>query len=195
MTLLLGGQPSPQEAPEENTHPQTEEVPPTSQETSPEASSQKKSEQPDSKTSGRKGKASKAVPSARALTILDAWDEVNNGKKMPRTKENVEAAEELALVDAAEEDLRKVRERLLTQKDGWWKQRGVRLKDIANHFHLAAEEESPPSKDNRGGTSGNTPAGQKEPAKRKLLRRAPTVSEEQPALVAASAGQEVRSVV
>jgi hypothetical protein len=193
-TLLLGGQPSLQEAPEETTQTPTEEVPPASKETGPEASNQKR-EQPDSKTSGKKGKASKAVPSARALAILDAWDGVNSGKKMPRTKENVDAAEELALVDAVQEDLHKVRERLVTQKDGWWKQRGVRLKDIANHFHLAAEEESPPPKENRGSTSssGSTPAGQKEPAKRKLLRRAP--SGEQAELVAASAGQEARSAV
>ncbi|MBA2680525.1 MAG: hypothetical protein H0U76_19285 [Ktedonobacteraceae bacterium] len=188
MMLLLEGK---QEAPEEYTQHQIEAAPPPSEEISPEASSQKSSEQADSKTSGKKGKASKAAPSARALTILDAWDCVNSGKKMPRTRENVEAAEEMALVDALQEDLQKVRDRLLTQKDGWWKQRGVRLKDIANHFHLAAEEEAHLPKDNR--STSSTPAGQNTSAKRKLLKRATT--EEKPELVAASAGQEARSAV
>ncbi len=173
-------------------------LPPSSGETGREASSQQNGKQVADKTNGKKGKgkASRVVPTAAALAILDAWDHVNSGKKMPRTKENVEAAEELAQVEAVSEDLRKVRERLVTQKDGWWKQRGVRLKDIANHFHLAAEEESPPSKENRGSasSSGNQSAGQ--PAKRKLLRRAPTASDgKQPEFVAAAATQEARSVV
>lgn len=38
--------------------------------------------------------------------------------------------------------MRAVRGGLLGQKDGWWRVRGVRLKDIANHFNLAAQSVS-----------------------------------------------------
>ena len=45
--------------------------------------------------------------------------------------------------------LRNVRDRLLSQKDGFWKSRGVSLKNIANNFHLAAQGPLPSSSSNQ----------------------------------------------
>jgi hypothetical protein len=77
-------------------------------------------------------------------SILEVWNNIlwgpESGKRMSPTKDDIEAAIRLARCGATEQDIRKVREKLLGQKDGWWKERGVRLKDVANHFDLAAPD-------------------------------------------------------
>jgi hypothetical protein len=164
---------------------------PPSQETGRKASDQKEMKQPGSKTGGEKTQTMNDVgeppwPSARALVILDAWDRVN-GKKMPRIQGNRDATEELAKIGATEDDLKNVRDRLLAQKDkgqeiSWWESRGVRLKDVAEHFDLASLGPLPPKGAGRSGdqhrnvsTSGSPPSTgsptESKWQKRKLLKR------------------------
>lgn len=125
----------------------TSEVTQLSKETGDEVSEQKEVKQAKDKvgskeTHTRHNTGEPPKPSAVALVVLDAWDHVT-GKKMPRIRGNVDAAEELAKVAATEDELKNVRDRLLAQTDkgqevSWWESRGVRLKDVAEHFDLAA---------------------------------------------------------
>ncbi|GCE45335.1 hypothetical protein EI42_03036 [Thermosporothrix hazakensis] len=77
----------------------------------------------------------KLAPAVEA--ILGAWDQIH-AKRMPRVPENIQAATELARIEASAEDVRAIRDRLLAQQDGWWRARGVRLKDVLHHYDLAA---------------------------------------------------------
>src|SRR5262249_39476751 len=56
------------------------------------------------------------VPSPAALAVLAAMRRIvwnaSDGREIPHTKDNLEAAEELARIGATEEDLRTVRDRL-----------------------------------------------------------------------------------
>jgi hypothetical protein len=160
-------------------------------ETSRKASNRKEITQPRSKTGGEQTQTRNDAreppwPSAGALVILDAWDRVN-GKKMPRIQGNRDATEELAKIGATEDDLKNVRDRLLAQKDkgqeiSWWESRGVRLKDVAEHFDLASLGPLPPKGAGRSGdqhrnvsTSGSPPSTgsptESKWQKRKLLKR------------------------
>lgn len=121
--------------------------------------------------------------------MLDAWDRIN-GRAMPRTDDQVEAAEELARIKATEDDPRNVRDRLLAQKDGFWQARGVSLKNVVNNFHLAAQgplksyDQTTSSRSPGGSGNGGTP-------QRKLLKRVPSAQQDERVVVA----QEARSAV
>lgn len=86
---------------------------------------------------GEKPGANRSELSQAAQAILEAWDEINK-RQVPRTKENREFAEILASTNTSVADLRAIRQALLQQKDGFWRERGVRLKDVANNFTLVA---------------------------------------------------------
>jgi hypothetical protein len=123
----------------------------------------------------------RSTPSQAALALLDAMSRVvwgtSSGKATPQTKDNLEAAEELAQIGATEEDLRHVRDRLLCQKDGFWKARGVSLKNIANNFHLAALGPLPEREWGRtAATSSGQAASTGSGKPRKLLRRVGSAS-------------------
>jgi len=143
--------------------------------------------------------------------ILDAWDRVN-GKKMPRTQGNRDATEELAKIGATEDDLKIVRDRLLAQKDkgreiSWWESRGVRLKDVAEHFDLASLGPLPPKGAGKSGdqqrnastSSGSPPSTgsptEREGQKRKLLKRISGTTATGSAAVAAAVPHEARAGV
>jgi hypothetical protein len=129
------------------------------------------------KTSARpKRDRGKSTPSSGAVLLLEAWDEIN-GRALPRAKEQVAAAEELARIKATQDDLRNVRDCLLSQKDGFWKARGVSLKNISNNFHLAALGPMPPraSRAVAPTQSAASPADKGSP--RKLLRRVPSATQ------------------
>jgi len=98
---------------------------------------QKHSEPPKSDEKPKASRGKPATPSLGASLLLDVWDETN-GRLLARTNEQVQAAEELARIKATGDDLKNVQERLLSQKDGFWRGRGVSLKNVANNFHLAA---------------------------------------------------------
>ena len=120
---------------------------PTSQETTPSSSIESKQKETgkNEKTATkptRRKTVSKPEASLQAMVILSAWSLIvwgTSDRETPRTKDNLAAAEELARINATENDLRNVRDRLLAQKDGFWTSRGVSLKNIANNFHLAAQ--------------------------------------------------------
>jgi hypothetical protein len=127
------------------------------------------------KTSERpkRDRSESPMPSSGAGLLLDAWDEIN-GRALPRAKEQVAAAEELARIKATEDDLRNVRDRLLGQKDGFWQSRGVSLKNVANNFHLAALGPRA-SRAVAPTQSAASPADKGSP--RKLLRRVPSATQ------------------
>jgi hypothetical protein len=144
-----------------------QQTPPPLEETAPSSSIESKqketgkSEKTATKTTRRRT-TSKPELSLQAVAILSAWSIVvwgTSNKETPRTKDNVAAAEELARSGATEEDLRNVRERLLSQKDGFWEARGVSLKNIANNFHLAAQGPLPSSSNSQTKTDYNEVAG------------------------------------
>jgi hypothetical protein len=113
----------------------------------------------------------------------------------------VAAAEELARIKATEDDLRNVQARLLGQKDGFWKARGVSLKNIANNFHLAAlgpmsqpdgrrANATSPAKIASHPVQKASPVDSNKP--RKLLRRVPTATPGE--LLPTGTSQEARAV-
>ncbi len=139
------------------------------------------------KQSGTTGKSSEkpkrsrgtSAPSPEAVLLLDAWDEIN-GRPLTRTKEALAATEELARINATGDDLRYVRDRLLAQKDGFWKARGVSLKNIANNFHLTALGPLPSPDGSRAKTPPPTQSAASSRDKsppRKLLRRMPSATQ------------------
>ncbi len=181
---------------------------PSTQETGRKASNQKEMTQPGGKTGGvltqtRNDAREPPWPSTGALVILDAWDRVN-GKKMPRIQGNRDATEELAKIGATEDDLKNVRDRLLAQKDkgqqvSWWESRGVRLKDVAEHFDLASLGPLPPNGAGKTGnqqrnSSGSPPPDSKE-QQRKLLKRINSTTAIGSAAVAAGVPHEARAGV
>jgi hypothetical protein len=152
-------------------------APPTPEDTGDKANDQGKRSSTTRKT-GEKPKSSRrmSVPSSEALLLLDAWDQIN-GRSLTRTKEQVEAAEELARIQVTADDLRHVRDCLLAQKDGFWRARGVSLKNVASNFHVAALGPLPPPDGRRAKTSPPTqsatsPGEEHQP--RKLLKRKPS---------------------
>jgi hypothetical protein len=123
---------------------------------------------------------------------------------MPRIQGNRDATEELAKIGATEDDLKNVRDRLLAQKDkgqqvSWWESRGVRLKDVAEHFDLASLGPLPPNGAGKTGnqqrnSSGSPPPDSKE-QQRKLLKRINSTTAIGSAAVAAGVPHEARAGV
>jgi hypothetical protein len=156
------------------------EAPPTVEGTESCANDQHKQNDTTVNTSDKsRSNRGKSLPSSEALLLLDAWDEIN-GRRLTRTKEQIDATEELARINATADDLKHVRDRLLSQKDGFWKARGVSLKNVANNFHLAALGPLPPSDSMRAKTSpsiqsATAPGETHKP--RKLLRRVPSATQ------------------
>lgn len=166
---------------------------PTTEDTGDKESDQRKqnstagqsSDKPKTSEKPKPSRSKSTTPSPGASLLLDAWDETN-GRPLTRTKEQVETAEELARINATGDDLRNVRERLLSQKDGFWRGRGVSLKNVANNFHLAILGPVPPSERSRANASPPTqPAAPSNPSAapvdksspRKLLRRVPSATQ------------------
>jgi hypothetical protein len=186
------------QCPEEQTPvPPTAAVPPTAEATCDKASNQRQQNGTTGKTSEKpKGNRNKStMPSSGAVLLLDAWDEIN-GRRLTRTKEQVEATEELARISATGDDLKNVRDRLLAQKDGFWRSRGVSLKNVANNFHLAALGPMPSPEGSRAKTSPPaqskaSPVDANKP--RKLLRRMPSATQAE--LLPIDRQQEARSAL
>jgi len=158
-------------------------TPPTSENTSDKASDQRKQNGTTGKASEKPktSRSSSTTPSSGASLLLDAWDQIN-GRPLTRTKEQVQAAEELARINATKDDLQNVQERLLSQKDGFWKARGVSLKNVANNFHLAALGPLRPLDGTKAAPPVQSAVASARPPvdtsqSRKLLRRVPSATQ------------------